>query len=143
VNYAANLTKTINKIIAEAPDVQEKAKRDNEAPQKLQDRNLNTALNKTIGHAKTVKTHCDNAVEKAGKGDASGAQAELKAAAAALKDLQGISSDYDKIVKDYKDHVENSKDKAKILGAVQRMNKNVEDSSRLLRGIATTIKKAG
>ncbi len=120
-NYGAELPKTITKLVQGAPEEQAEAKHKNEAPQKLQDRVLNTHLQKVMAAHKQVVAACDAAVDKSGDGDKGGAQAELKKAAVARQKALAISAEYKKLVAEFKDHVDNSKDKGKSLAAVAKM----------------------
>ena len=141
--YASNLTKTITKLIQEAPEAQAKAKRDMEAPEKLRDRVLNSWFQKCVAAHKQVVTASGDALGKAEKGDKSGVQAALKTAADARKTVKAIADDYADVVKNYKEDVDISKDKAKILAAVAKMAQMDQDAERRVRGVLTTIKKAG
>jgi hypothetical protein len=142
-NYSKDLQQTVAAIVKEAPQAQAQAKRDTEAPQKLQDRVLNTSMNKCIGLNKEVGNLCESAMKKAGAGDKSGMQADLKKALEQRKALTAIVTEYQSVIKDYKAVVDDSKDKSKILAAVAKMAELDAAAERAVRGTMTTIKKAG
>lgn len=142
-DYGKKFQATVAKIVKEAPDVVAKEVEGKEIPQKLVDRVLNTAFTKCAAGAKDVKTMCDTAMTKATRGDNAGALAELKKAVLRRKDITVIAEDYAKIVKDFKDVVQGTKDAKKILDTVAKMAQFDTVSERAIRGLSTTIKKAG
>lgn len=142
-SYSKTFQATIAKILKEAPDAVQKQAEGNELPHKLTDRVLNTSLQKCMGAARDVKAACDEALKKAAAGDKSGAQAAIKKAGELRKAITPIAAEYKKIATDYKQDVENSKDKKKVLDAIAKMAACDADSERAVRGLATTMKKAG
>jgi len=142
-NYSQNFQKTINKILSEAPDAQAREVDNNEAPQKFTDRVLNKYLSQCLVGMRDVHTACEKAIELAAQGKASDAAAQLKQAAATRKEINEIATEYAKLAKDHSDAVANSKDKSKIVDAIAKMAKADEAAEREVRGVATTIKKAG
>lgn len=142
-SYSKNFQATIAKILKEAPASAQKTVEDNELPHKLTDRVIKHALSRCIMAARDVKVACDEALKKAAAGDKAGAQAAIKKASEARKAITPVAAEYKKIASDYKQDLEISKDKKKVQEAIAQMAKCDEDSERLIRGLATTMKKAG
>jgi hypothetical protein len=142
-NYAKNFQTTLAKIIKEAPEAQAERKHKEEAPQKLQDRNLKKYLSSCVALHKDVASACDQAMEKAGNGDKAGALKLLKDAAVSRDKLHATADEMSKILKEFGEVVTGTKDEKKIREAISKMAKLDEDAERRIRGMATTIKKAG
>jgi len=142
-NYSKTFQATIAKILKEAPDAVQKQTEGNELPHKLTDRVLNTSLQRCLAAARDVKAACDQALDKAAAGDKAAAQAAIKKAGEARKVITPIAVEYKKIVTDYKQDVENSKDKKKVHDAIAKMAECDASAERAVRGLATTMKKAG
>lgn len=142
--YSAKLTATIAKVIAEAPDVQRAEVDRKEEPEALKDRVRKRALSQCSAGLKAVQTACDAAIEKAGAGDKGGAAAQIKAASTQLLAVQKVSDQYQQLVAKYdKGFLDGSKDRDVVLADVKKMAQCAEAAARLVRGVATTIKKAG
>jgi hypothetical protein len=141
--YTKAFQTTIAKILKEAPDAVQSQAEGNELPHKLTDRVLNTSLQKCLAAAREVRKACDEAMNKAAAGDKAGAQAAIKKAGELRKAITPVAAEYKKIATDYKQDVDNSKDKKKVLDAIAKMSEADDDSERAVRGLATTMKKAG
>jgi len=142
-SYTANLQKTINKILAEAPEAQAREVEGNEAPQKFTDRVLNKYLQQCVIGLRNVQAACEKAIELAAEGKNADAAGQLKQAAATRKEINEIATEYAKLAKDHSDAVNNSKDKSKIVDAIAKMAKADEAAERAVRGVTTTLRKAG
>ena len=142
-NYTGNLQKTINKILAEAPDAQAREVEGNEAPQKFTDRVLNKYLQQCLIGLRSVQAACEKAIELAAEGKNADAAGQLKQAAATRKEISEVATEYARLAKDHADALNNSKDKSKIVDAIAKMAKADESAERAVRGVTTTKRKAG
>jgi hypothetical protein len=139
--YVGNYMKTINGILAEAPDEQEEMKESTELPQLLVDRNIKKNYSAAMALAETVQKSCDEAIEQA-QVDLKAALPHIKAAQVALVKLKKIADDYEDVVNKFKDNLEVSKDKSKIEKMIAAIDKALVTSARTFKGVSTTIKKA-
>lgn len=142
-NYGSNFQKTVEKILKEDPDAAASQTDGNELPTKLVDRVLNSNLQKCRGAAKDIKALCDAAFDLAGNGDKAGALTNIKQAAERRKEVTPIVADYQKIARQYPQDIEISKDKKKIEAAIAEMVELDATTERTIRGLATTLQKAG
>ncbi|MCR8723585.1 hypothetical protein [Frigidibacter sp. ROC022] len=142
LTYLSKFQANVDKIMKQAPEAQKQKRDATLLPQMLVDRNLAKGLSQANGFAKKVKAHCDAAIDKAGT-DIKLAMPELKAAAAEMAKLKKVNDDYDRAFKATAKQLKGTKDEAKVTKRVQTINKLATDAARTLRGVATTIKKAG
>jgi hypothetical protein len=142
--YGANFQKVVDKLVKEAPEAAA-AKRDAVVlPQMLVDRNRAKGKNGAVKAYRDIKALCDEALVKS-ETSIKDAQSLVREAATILKKLKSTNDDFDKALK----HVaksstfKTSKDKKKIEDDVATIAKAYEQAERQVRGIATTLKKAG
>lgn len=142
-NYGKAMAGAITKILKEDAGSAASTVEGNELPHLLTDRNRKSNLNKCLVGAKTIKGLCDGAITKAGAGKKADALADIKKAMEQHKTIKTIAEQYATIQSKYKADIENSKDKAAVYDAIKKMAQSDTDSARLIRGVATTMKKAG
>lgn len=143
--YVGNFQKTVEKIMKQAPAAQA-AQRDSVAlPQMLVDRNRKRGRNKSITLAKEIQALCEEAMQKAETGGLKDAQPALKKAAGQLKDLKKVKDEFDKALAHTSklNSFKKSKDKGKIEDDVATIGKAYQAAERQLRGVSTTLRKAG
>lgn len=142
LNYAKNFQKTLARILAQAPDAQERGKDGREIPQLFVDR----VIKKNFGHAvklgKDVAEIVSGAIDLAGD-DLKGAMGELKKAAEMVKELKELNETYTKAVDKYQTELDISKDKSNIEKMIKAIGMSYSESERKVRGAATVMKKAG
>ena len=140
--YVENYQKTIDTLLKEAPEEQQRKKDESELPQLLVDRNIKSNFSKAVGMVKRIDEHCAAALE-ASEEDLKAAAPHLKLAVGELSPLKKLSDSYEEVAKRFDANIQNSKDEAKIRKMIGAITKGFADSDRKIRGIATTIKKAG
>jgi len=140
--YVENYKKTIDELLKEAPEEQQRKKDEAELPQLLVDRNIKSNFSKAIAMVKRIDEHCAAALE-ASEEDLKAAAPHLKLAVGELSPLKKMNDLYEDVVKRFDADIQNSKDEAKIRKMIGAITKGFADSDRKIRGIATTIKKAG
>lgn len=140
-----NFAKTVQAVLKTKPDAALAKKESTELPQLLQDRNLKGNLNKANALIDTINAKTNEALKKAEEGDMKSAAPLLKDSAVALKTLKGFNDQYTKVTTDkkFKGVIDSSKDKSSILKSVKVLTDGFSDAERKVRGIMTTIKKAG
>jgi len=144
LEYVGNFQKTVEKLVKQAPAEAEKKRDDVMLPQMLVDRNRAKAKSGAAKALKDINALCEEAMKKA-ESSLKDAQPALKKAAEILKVLKKTRDQYDKALEhSAKSTVfKNSKDKPKIEADVAAIGAAYDKAERQVRGIATTIKKAG
>ncbi len=141
-DYVSNYMKTIDKILKEAPEEQERKKEATEMPQLFVDRNIKLNTSKALALTKKVTDDCNKALEASEK-DLKAALPFLKTAQVALVELKKIADTYAEATRKFKDALNNSKDKGKIEKMIAGIDNGLETAARAFKGVSTTIKKAG
>lgn len=142
LGYVDNYKKTIDKIVATAPEEAERQMNATELPQLLVDRNIKSNFSKVVAAAKNVAAACNDAIDAAAE-NVKAALPHLKVAQVEFAKIKTIHDQYQLVSKNYKAAINESKDKAKIEKMVTAIETSHDTAERELRGAATTIKKAG